>query len=162
MLTFHLAKLSSPRPPHASAEKEKEKEKDKGTGWFQRILQTYAPLSFDFNLRTQPRYLLFLLFLFIKYIFGYRFYLIKLFVRLFLSGVFFLLSVYYLFLWLTIFCFISRVQPDKECECGCDFCEGIVCKQDNESNSSGTHNNGHNGHNCNNGHPHGSTTPANS
>lgn len=100
-LTLHLAKLSSPRPPHASAEKEKEKEKDKGTGWFQRILQTYAPLSFDFNLRTQPRYLLFLLFLFIKYIFGYRFYLIKLFVRLFLSGGFF----YYRF----IICFCGSL-----------------------------------------------------
>lgn len=102
------SKVSSPRPSHSSAEKEKEKDKEKEqnrTNWFQRILSTYAPLSFDFNFRTQP----------------------------------------------------PRVQPDKECECGCDFCEGIVCKQEGESTNNGTHNNGHNGHNCNNGHPHFST-----
>jgi hypothetical protein len=85
-----IAKPNSPRPIPTTQTPEK------GMNWFQRILQN-SPLSFDFNLRTQPQ------------------------------------------------------TSDKECECGCDFCEGIVCKQDN-----GHHNGHHNGtaHANNNGNGH--------
>jgi len=69
-------------------------------GWFHRILQNYAPLSFDFSLKTQPQ---------------------------------------------------QQVQPpEKEWECGRDFCEGLVCKLNHSTNGGGNNNGSNSNGNGNN------------
>jgi hypothetical protein len=48
---------------------------------------------------------------------------------------------------------ICRVHTtDKECECGCDFCEGIVCKQEQENTNTNGHHHSHANNNNGNGH----------
>eukprot|EP00026_Physarum_polycephalum_P005357 Phypoly_transcript_05389.p1 GENE.Phypoly_transcript_05389~~Phypoly_transcript_05389.p1 ORF type:complete len:413 (+),score=47.21 Phypoly_transcript_05389:339-1577(+) len=52
---LHFSPQAKPTSPRPTPSQQVPLEKPATTSWFQRILQSYAPLSFDFNLRTQPQ-----------------------------------------------------------------------------------------------------------